>query len=91
MATLVQHKKIMFPSVLNFKNVGTVLTAKVNFAQTSAKKLLGHFGPLIVHLQIGFKQVQIAYLAVINNLDKFVQFSYTLSKQIRLLASPRAC
>ena len=45
-----------------------------------------------VHIQIyGFKQVQIAYLAVISNLDKLVQLSYTLSKQIRLLASPRAC
>ena len=39
----------------------------------------------------GFKKVQIAYLAVISNLDKLVQLSYTLSKQIRLLASPRAC
>ena len=40
----------------------------------------------------GFKQVQIAlYLAVINNLDKLVQLSYTLSKQIRPLASPWAC
>ena len=36
----------------------------------------------------GFKQVQIAYLAVISNLDKL---SYMLSKQIRLLASPWAC
>ena len=39
----------------------------------------------------GFKQVQIAYLAVINNLSKLVQLSYTLSKQIRPLESPRAC
>ena len=31
----------------------------------------------------GFEQVQIAYLAVISNLDKLVQLSYTLSKQIR--------
>ena len=29
---------------------------------------------------IGFKQIQIAYLAVISNLDKLVQLSYTLSK-----------
>jgi len=36
----------------------------------------------------GFKQVQIAYLAVISNLDKLVQLNYTL---IRPLASPRAC
>ena len=28
----------------------------------------------------GFKQVQITYLAVISNLDKLVQLSYTLSK-----------
>ena len=43
LATLVQHKKILnfkFPSVLNFKNAGTVLTAKANFAQTSAKNCL---------------------------------------------------
>ena len=39
----------------------------------------------------GFKQVQIAYLALISNIDKIVQLSYMLSKQIRLLASPRAC
>jgi len=39
----------------------------------------------------GFKQVQIAYLAVISNLNKLLQLSYMLSKQIRPLASPRAC
>ena len=39
----------------------------------------------------GFKQVQIAYLAVISNLDKLVQPNYMLSMIIRLLARPRAC
>ena len=34
----------------------------------------------------GFRQVKIAYLAVISNLDKLVQPSYTLSMQIRTLA-----
>ena len=38
----------------------------------------------------GLKQVQIAYLAVISNVDKLVPLSYMLSKQIRLLAS-NAC
>jgi len=38
----------------------------------------------------GFKQVQIAYLAVISYLDKLVQPSYTLSTQISPLAMPRA-
>ena len=39
----------------------------------------------------GFKQVQIAYLAVISNLDELVQPCYMLPLQIRLLARPRAC
>ena len=39
----------------------------------------------------GFKQVLIAYLAKISYLDKLVQPSYTLSTQIRLKATPRAC
>ena len=37
----------------------------------------------------GFKQVQIAYLAVISNLERLVPLSYTLSMQIRPLANPR--
>ena len=37
----------------------------------------------------GFKQVQIAYLALISYLDKLVQPSYTLSMQISPLALPR--
>ena len=37
-----------------------------------------------------FKQVQIAYLGVISNLDKLVQSCYMLPMQIRLLARPRA-
>ena len=42
-----------------------------------------------IHLQImGFKQVQIAYLVVISNLDKLVQPCYILPMQIRLLARP---
>ena len=40
----------------------------------------------------GFKQVQIAYLAVISNLDKLVQPCYMLPLQIRLLEGLyRAC
>ena len=38
----------------------------------------------------GFKQVQIAYLALISYLDKLVQPSYTLSMQISPLGLPRA-
>ena len=38
----------------------------------------------------GFKQVHIAYLAVISYLDKLVQPSYTLSMQIRPWGLPRA-
>ena len=38
----------------------------------------------------GFKQVQIAYLAVISNLERLVQLSYMLAMQIKLLANPRA-
>ena len=38
----------------------------------------------------GFKQVQIAYLALISYLDKQVQPSYTLSMQISPLGLPRA-
>ena len=37
-----------------------------------------------------FKQMQIAYLAVISYLDKLVQPSYMLSTQISPLAQPRA-
>ena len=42
-----------------------------------------------VHVQIVASQVQIAYLAVISNLEKLVQLtcSYTLSMQIRPLAN----
>ena len=39
----------------------------------------------------GFKQVQIAYLAVISNLDELVQPCYMLLMQIRPLARPRSC
>ena len=39
----------------------------------------------------GFKAVQIAYLAVISNLDKLIQPCYALPLQIMLLARPRAC
>ena len=39
----------------------------------------------------GFKQIQIAYLAVISNLERLVPLSYTLSMQIRPLANPRTC
>ena len=39
----------------------------------------------------GFKQVEIAYLAVISNLERLVPLSYTLSMQIRPLANPGAC
>ena len=39
----------------------------------------------------GFKEVQIAYLAVISNLDRLVQPRYMLPMQIRPLARPRAC
>ena len=39
----------------------------------------------------GFKQVQIAYLAVISNIDKLVLPGYMLPLQIRALARPRAC
>ena len=39
----------------------------------------------------GFKQVQIAFLAVISNLDILVQPCYMLPLQISLLARPRAC
>jgi len=39
----------------------------------------------------GFKQVQIAYLAVISNLGKLVQPCYTLPMQIRPLGRPRSC
>ena len=38
-----------------------------------------------------FKQVQVAYLAVIGNLERLVPLSYMLSMQIRPLANPRAC
>ena len=38
----------------------------------------------------GFKQVQLAYLAVISYLDKLVQPSYMLSTRISPLALPRA-
>ena len=39
----------------------------------------------------GFKPVQIAYLAVISNLDKLVQPCYMLPMQIRPLTRPMAC
>ena len=48
LATLVQNKKILnfkFPSVLKCRDS---VDSKANLAQTSAKKPLGHFGPLIL-------------------------------------------
>ena len=43
------------------------------------------------HTDNGFKRVQIAYLAVISNLERLAPLSYTLSMQIRLLTNSRAC
>ena len=37
----------------------------------------------------GFRQVQMAYLALVSLLDKLVQPSYTLAAQIRPLPTPK--
>ena len=41
--------------------------------------------------QNGFKQIEIAYLALISHLDELIHPIYTLSTEIKPLAQPNTC
>ena len=59
------------------------MLASNNFKSAEFCELLQIAGKLqCIAAENGFKQVQIAYLAEIRNLDKLVQPSYTLSMQV---------
>ena len=75
--------------------LSTVLPSKISWICQALDKQVGKSAPFQSAGKWqeprvnGFKQVQIAYLAVIRYLDKLVQPSYALFAQIRPLATPR--